>query len=204
MAGFNPTALKYSQAHLDSQVQAIYDTLPHIVKVYPSDASSGDPKAVDLFADYILGVDGIAVDMASKTYKVSFKSRLLSDWSQDLRLECIKLTDNASRNNDLTGFMYKGNRYSFESYSDINVQWIRGRNYVFTGSELQALALQYGSAENELVTSIQEKYSYDRNGTKFFSGKYYVFLDKDKFCDFINELCQKRTAYQSGAGEKNA
>ena len=33
MAGFNPKALKYSQEHLDSQVQAIYDTLPHIIDV---------------------------------------------------------------------------------------------------------------------------------------------------------------------------
>lgn len=197
MAGYNQSALEFSLAHLPEQIQAIYDTLPYIVDINVTKASSGDQNAVDLFADYVKGIDGHAYDMNGKSYTVSFKSRLVSDWPQDLRLEAIRLTDDASRKNDKAGFMYKGVRYAFEGYCDINVQWIHGRNYVFLGSELQGLSLYFGSDNNELVKQIEEKKSKDRNGNEFFSGRYYVFLDKERFCDYINWLCQSRTTYQS-------
>ena len=203
MAGFNPTALKYSQAHLDSQVQAIYDTLPHIVDVTLSKASSGDPNAVDLFSDYILGIDGHAYDMRGKDYTVSFKSRFESKYPQDLRLEAIKLTDVASHGNNLTGFIYKGERYAFDGYADINVQFIDGRNYVFLASEVETLALHFGSAENELIKDVYQKNSKDRNGEEFFSGKYYVFIDKERFCNCITWHCQRRVNYQKPDGETN-
>ena len=203
MAGFNPTALKYSQAHLDSQVQAIYDTLPHIIDVTLSKASSGDPNAVDLFSDYILGIDGHAYDMRGKDYTVSFKSRFESKFPQDLRLEAIKLTDVASHGNNLTGFIYKGERYAFDGYADINVQFIDGRNYVFLASEVETLALHFGSAENELIKDVYQKNSKDRNGEEFFSGKYYVFIDKERFCNCITWHCQRRVNYQKPDGETN-
>ena len=110
MAGFNQTALEYSQEHLPDQVKAIYDTLPYIVKIELTDASSGNPNAVDMFADYIIGIDGHAYDKAGKHYSLSFKSRYASEYPQDLRLEAIKLTDNASRNNDKSGFIFNGER----------------------------------------------------------------------------------------------
>ncbi len=201
MAGFNPTALKYSQAHLDSQVQAIYDTLPHIIDVTLSKASSGDPNAVDLFSDYILGIDGHAYDMRGKDYTVSFKSRFESEFPQDLRLEAIKLTDVASHSNNRTGFIYQGERYAFDGYADINVQWVDGRNYVFLASEVETLALHFGSAENDLVKAIYKKNSKDRNGKEFFSGKYYVFIDKKRFCDCISWHCERRVNYQKPDGE---
>ena len=204
MAGFNPTALQYSQAHLVSQVQAIYDTLPHIVDVTLSKASSGDPNAVDLFSDYILGIDGHAYDMRGHHYTVSFKSRFESEYPQDLRLEAIKLTDVASHGNNLTGFIYKGERYAFDGYADINVQWVDGRNYVFLGSEVETLALHFGSAENELVKAVYQKNSKDRNGEEFFSGKYYVFIDKERFCNCITWHCQRRVNYQKPDGETDA
>lgn len=204
MAGFNPTALKYSQAHLDSQVQAIYDTLPHIVDVTLSKASSGDPNAVDLFSDYILGIDGHAYDMRGKDYTVSFKSRFESKYPQDLRLEAIKLTDVASHSNNLTGFIYKGERYAFDGYADINVQFVDGRNYVFLASEVETLALHFGSAENELIKDVYQKNSKDRNGEDFFSGKYYVFIDKERFCNCITWHCQRRVNYQKPDGETDA
>ena len=204
MAGFNPTALKYSQAHLDSQVQAIYDTLPHIIDVTLSKASSGDPNAVDLFSDYILGIDGHAYDMRGKDYTVSFKSRFESEYPQDLRLEAIKLTDVASHSNNLTGFIYKGERYAFDGYADINVQWVDGRNYVFLCSEVETLALHFGSAENELVKAVYQKNSKDRNGEDFFSGKYYVFIDKERFCNCITWHCQRRVNYQKPESETDA
>ena len=204
MAGFNPTALKYSQAHLDSQVQAIYDTLPHIVDVTLSKASSGDPNAVDLFSDYILGIDGHAYDMRGKDYTVSFKSRFESKYPQDLRLEAIKLTDVASHSNNLTGFIYKGERYAFDGYADINVQFVDGRNYVFLGSEVETLALHFGSAENELIKDVYQKNSKDRNGEDFFSGKYYVFIDKERFCNCITWHCQRRVNYQKPESETDA
>ena len=203
MAGFNPTALKYSQAHLDSQVQAIYDTLPHIIDVTLSKASSGDPNAVDLFSDYILGIDGHAYDMRGKDYTVSFKSRFESKYPQDLRLEAIKLTDVASHSNNKTGFIYKGERYAFDGYADINVQFVDGRNYVFLGSEVETLALHFGSAENELIKDVYQKNSKDRNGEDFFSGKYYVFIDKERFCNCITWHCQRRVNYQKPEGETN-
>lgn len=204
MAGFNPTALKYSQAHLDSQVQAIYDTLPHIVDVTLSKASSGDPNAVDLFSDYILGIDGHAYDMRGKDYTVSFKSRFESKFPQDLRLEAIKLTDVASHSNNLTGFIYKGERYAFDGYADINVQFVDGRNYVFLASEVETLALHFGSAENELIKDVYQKNSKDRNGEDFFSGKYYVFIDKERFCNCITWHCQRRVNYQKPESETDA
>ena len=204
MAGFNPTALKYSQAHLDSQVQAIYDTLPHIIDVTLSKASSGDPNAVDLFSDYILGIDGHAYDMRGKDYTVSFKSRFESKYPQDLRLEAIKLTDVASHSNNLTGFIYKGERYAFDGYADINVQFVDGRNYVFLASEVETLALHFGSAENELIKDVYQKNSKDRNGEDFFSGKYYVFIDKERFCNCITWHCQRRVNYQKPDGETDA
>ena len=204
MAGFNPTALKYSQAHLDSQVQAIYDTLPHIVDVTLSKASSGDPNAVDLFSDYILGIDGHAYDMRGKDYTVSFKSRFESEYPQDLRLEAIKLTDVASHGNNLTGFIYKGERYAFDGYADINVQFVDGRNYVFLASEVETLALHFGSAENELIKDVYQKNSKDRNGEDFFSGKYYVFIDKERFCNCITWHCQRRVNYQKPESETDA
>ena len=204
MAGFNPTALKYSQAHLDSQVQAIYDTLPHIVYVTLSKASSGDPNAVDLFSDYILGIDGHAYDMRGKDYTVSFKSRFESKYPQDLRLEAIKLTDVASHSNNLTGFIYKGERYAFDGYADINVQFVDGRNYVFLASEVETLALHFGSAENELIKDVYQKNSKDRNGEDFFSGKYYVFIDKERFCNCITWHCQRRVNYQKPESETDA
>lgn len=204
MAGFNPTALKYSQAHLDSQVQAIYDTLPHIIDVTLSKASSGDPNAVDLFSDYILGIDGHAYDMRGKDYTVSFKSRFESKYPQDLRLEAIKLTDVASHSNNKTGFIYKGERYAFDGYADINVQFVDGRNYVFLGSEVETLALHFGSAENELIKDVYQKNSKDRNGEDFFSGKYYVFIDKERFCNCITWHCQRRVNYQKPESETDA
>jgi hypothetical protein len=204
MAGFNPTALKYSQAHLDSQVQAIYDTLPHIIDVTLSKASSGDPNAVDLFSDYILGIDGHAYDMRGKDYTVSFKSRFESKYPQDLRLEAIKLTDVASHSNNLTGFIYKGERYAFDGYADINVQFVDGRNYVFLASEVETLALHFGSAENELIKDVYQKNSKDRNGEDFFSGKYYVFIDKERFCNCITWHCQRRVNYQKPESETDA
>ena len=204
MAGFNPTALKYSQAHLDSQVQAIYDTLPHIIDVTLSKASSGDPNAVDLFSDYILGIDGHAYDMRGKDYTVSFKSRFESKYPQDLRLEAIKLTDVASHGNNLTGFIYKGERYAFDGYADINVQFVDGRNYVFLASEVETLALHFGSAENELIKDVYQKNSKDRNGEDFFSGKYYVFIDKERFCNCITWHCQRRVNYQKPESETDA
>lgn len=204
MAGFNPTALKYSQAHLDSQVQAIYDTLPHIIDVTLSKASSGDPNAVDLFSDYILGIDGHAYDMRGKDYTVSFKSRFESEYPQDLRLEAIKLTDVASHSNNLTGFIYKGERYAFDGYADINVQFVDGRNYVFLASEVETLALHFGSAENELIKDVYQKNSKDRNGEDFFSGKYYVFIDKERFCNCITWHCQRRVNYQKPESETDA
>ena len=204
MAGFNPTALKYSQAHLDSQVQAIYDTLPHIVDVTLSKASSGDPNAVDLFSDYILGIDGHAYDMRGKDYTASFKSRFESKYPQDLRLEAIKLTDVASHSNNLTGFIYKGERYAFDGYADINVQFVDGRNYVFLASEVETLALHFGSAENELIKDVYQKNSKDRNGEDFFSGKYYVFIDKERFCNCITWHCQRRVNYQKPESETDA
>ena len=204
MAGFNPTALKYSQAHLDSQVQAIYDTLPHIVDVTLSKASSGNPNAVDLFSDYILGIDGHAYDMRGKDYTVSFKSRFESKYPQDLRLEAIKLTDVASHSNNLTGFIYKGERYAFDGYADINVQFVDGRNYVFLASEVETLALHFGSAENELIKDVYQKNSKDRNGEDFFSGKYYVFIDKERFCNCITWHCQRRVNYQKPESETDA
>ena len=204
MAGFNPKALKYSQAHLGSQVQAIYDTLPHIVNVTLSKASSGDPNAVDLLADYILGIDGHAYDMRGKDYTVSFKSRFESKYPQDLRLEAIKLTDVASHSNNLTGFIYKGERYAFDGYADINVQFVDGRNYVFLASEVETLALHFGSAENELIKDVYQKNSKDRNGEDFFSGKYYVFIDKERFCNCITWHCQRRVNYQKPESETDA
>ena len=204
MAGFNPTALKYSQAHLVSQVQAIYDTLPHIIDVTLSKASSGDPNAVDLFSDYILGIDGHAYDMRGKDYTVSFKSRFESKYPQDLRLEAIKLTDVASHSNNKTGFIYKGERYAFDGYADINVQFVDGRNYVFLGSEVETLALHFGSAENELIKDVYQKNSKDRNGEDFFSGKYYVFIDKERFCNCITWHCQRRVNYQKPESETDA
>ena len=204
MAGFNPTALKYSQAHLDSQVQAIYDTLPHIIDVTLSKASSGDPNAVDLFSDYILGIDGHAYDMRGKDYTVSFKSRFESKYPQDLRLEAIKLTDVASHSNNLTGFIYKGERYAFDGYADINVQFVDGRNYVFLASEVETLALHFGTAENELIKDVDQKNSKDRNGEDFFSGKYYVFIDKERFCNCITWHCQRRVNYQKPESETDA
>ena len=204
MAGFNPKALKYSQAHLGSQVQAIYDTLPHIVNVTLSKASSGDPNAVDLLADYILGIDGHAYDMRGKDYTVSFKSRFESKYPQDLRLEAIKLTDVASHGNNLTGFIYKGERYAFDGYADINVQFVDGRNYVFLASEVETLALHFGSAENELIKDVYQKNSKDRNGEDFFSGKYYVFIDKERFCNCITWHCQRRVNYQKPESETDA
>lgn len=204
MAGFNPTALKYSQAHLDSQVQAIYDTLPHIIDVTLSKASSGDPNAVDLFSDYILGIDGHAYDMRGKDYTVSFKSRFESKYPQDLRLEAIKLTDVASHSNNKTGFIYKGERYAFDGYADINVQFVDGRNYVFLASEVETLALHFGSAENELIKDVYQKNSKDRNGEDFFSGKYYVFIDKERFCNCITWHCQRRVNYQKPESETDA
>lgn len=204
MAGFNPTALKYSQAHLDSQVQAIYDTLPHIIDVTLSKASSGDPNAVDLFSDYILGIDGHAYDMRGHHYTVSFKSRFESEYPQDLRLEAIKLTDVASHSNNLTGFIYKGERYAFDGYADINVQFVDGRNYVFLASEVETLALHFGSAENELIKDVYQKNSKDRNGEDFFSGKYYVFIDKERFCNCITWHCQRRVNYQKPESETDA
>ncbi len=203
MAGFNPTALQYSQKHLGGQIQAIYDTLPYIVKVYLSDASTGDPNAVDLYSDYIRGIDGIAVSATGETYTVSFKSRFPSEYPQDLRLEAIKLTDSASRNNNFAGFMFAGERYAFEG-CDINVQLINGRNYVFLGTELQALALHFGSVDNKLVKSVQPKESADRNGRKFFSGKYYVFIDKDRFGKFIAWLARQRAEYQQPEIDRDA
>ena len=203
MAGFNPKALKYSQEHLDSQVQAIYDTLPHIVDVTLSKASSGDQYAVDLFADYILGIDGHAYDMRGKDYTVSFKSRFESEYPQDLRLEAIKLTDDASHGNNLTGFIYKGERYAFDGYADINVQFVDGRNYVFLGSEVETLALHFGSAENDLVKAIYQKNSQNRGREEFFSGKYYVFIDKDRFCNCIVWHCNRRVNYQKLDGDTN-
>ena len=204
MAGFNPTALKYSQAHLDSQVQAIYDTLPHIIDVTLSKASSGDPNAVDLFSDYILGIDGHAYDMRGKDYTVSFKSRFESKYPQDLRLEAIKLTDVASHSNNLTGFIYKGERYAFDGYADINVQFVDGRNYVFLAIEVETLALHFGTAENELIKDVDQKNSKDRNGEDFFSGKYYVFIDKERFCNCITWHCQRRVNYQKPESETDA
>ena len=204
MAGFNPTALKYSQAHLDSQVQAIYDTLPHIIDVILSKAASGDPNAVDLFSDYILGIDGHAYDMRGKDYTVSFKSRFESKYPQDLRLEAIKLTDVASHSNNLTGFIYKGERYAFDGYADINVQFVDGRNYVFLASVVETLALHFGSAENELIKDVYQKNSKDRNGEDFFSGKYYVFIDKERFCNCITWHCQRRVNYQKPESETDA
>lgn len=204
MPGFNQTALAFSLERLPGQIQAIYDTLPYIVQIHVTDASSGDPQAVDLYQDYIKGIDGHAYDMNGKDYTVSFKSRFPSKWPLDLRLEAIRLTDEASRNNNKAGFMYNGERYAFEGFGDINVQWINDRNYIFLGSELQALALQYGSDNNDLVNAVEEKYSYDRYGNSFFSGRYYVFLDRELFCKYINWLCQQRTEYQSEALENNA
>ena len=201
MAGFNPSALEYSQAHLPGQIQAVYDTLPYIVQIHVTDASSGNPQAVDLYQDYIKNIDGHCYDMIGNHYSVSFKSRLPSDWPQDLRLEAIKLTDRASQCNDMTGFKYKGQRYAFDGFCDINVQWVDGRNYIFLGSELQALALHYGSENNDLVTAVEEKYSYDRCGNKFFSGRYYVFLDCKRFCNCISWLCNQRVNYMSEQGE---
>ena len=204
MAGFNLSALHYSQQHIPAQVQAIYDTLPHIVDVTLSRASSGDPNAVDLFSDYILGIDGHAHDMRGKDYTVSFKSRFESEYPQDIRLEAIKLTDVASHSNNRTGFIYKGERYAFDGYADINVQWVDGRNYVFLASEVETLALHFGPAENDLVKAIYKKNSKDRNGEEFFSGKYYVFIDKERFCNCITWHCQRRVNYQKSDGETDA
>lgn len=197
MAGFNSVALEYSQEHLPGQIQAIYDTLPYIVQVCLTEASTGNPQAVDLYADYINGIDGHAFDMAGKSYTVSFKSRLESDVPQDLRLEAIKLTDAASHSNNMTGFIFEKKRYAFEGFADINVQWIDGRNYVFLGTELQALSLHYGSLENELVLSVKEKISTDRTGREFFSGRYYVFLNRERFCSYIAWLSGMRASYQN-------
>ena len=202
MAGFNQNALEFSKAHLDEQKQAIFDTLPYIVRIDLTNASTGDPQAVDLFADYIKGIDGHAFDVVGNHYSVSFKSRLPSEMPLDLRLEAIKLTDTASHYNNKTGFIYKGDRYAFDGFADINVQWIDGRNYVFLGSEIQALSLCYRSDENELVRQVKEKKSTDRNGNPFFSGKYYVFLDRERFCKYINWLCQYRMSYQNKVGEQ--
>ena len=196
MAGFNPTALQYSQEHLGRQIQAIYDTLPYIIQVIPSLASSGDPEAVDMLADYIYGIDGHAFDIRGKSYTVSFKSRFASGYPQDLRLEAIKLTDAASRRNDMTGFIFNGERYTFSGYADINVQYIDERNYVFLASEVETLALFFGSEENELVKSVKEKYSTDNNGESFFAHRYYVFIDKDRFCNCIAWLARQRAEYQ--------
>ena len=195
MAGFNPTALQYSQEHLGGQIQAIYDTLPYIIDVTLSKASSGDPNAVDLFSDYILGIDGHAFDVRGKSYTVSFKSRFKSAFQQDLRLEAIKLTDAASSGNDKTGFIYKGERYTFDGYADINVQWIDGRNYVFLATEIETLALLFGNEENILVKSVKEKYSTTNSGKPFFTYRYYVFIDKDRFCGCIAWLAEQRANY---------
>jgi hypothetical protein len=205
MAGFDQNALEYSKQHIPGQIQAIYDTLPYIVRVDISHASSGDPYAADLFADYILGIDGHAYDMRGKSYTVSFKSRYESaDVQNDLRLEAVKLTDFASHNNDNAGFIYKGERYSFDGYADINVQWVDGRNYVFLSSEIETLALHYGPAENDLVKAVYKKISKDRNGEEFFSGKYYVFIDKDRFCRCIAWHCDQRISYQNPETANNA
>lgn len=204
MAGYNPYALQYSLAHLDEQIQAIYDTLPYIVQVIPSLASSGDPEAVDMYADYILGIDGHAFDIRGKSYTVSFKSRFASGYPQDLRLEAIKLTDAASCKNDLTGFIYNKERYAFDGYADINVQYIDERNYVFLASEVETLALFFGSEENELVKSVKEKYSTDNNGEPFFAHRYYVFIDKDRFCKCITWLATQRAEYQQPEVECDA
>ena len=203
MAGFDQSKLEFSRRHLEEQIQAIYNTLPYIVQVYVTDASTGNPQAVDLFADYIKGIDGHAFDMTGKEYSVSFKSRLPSELPQDLRFEAIKLTDRASQCNDMTGFKYKGQRYAFDGFCDINVQWINGRNYVFLGSELQALALQFRSSDNALVTAVQKKYSKDREGNTFFSGRYYVFVDAVRLCNFIRWFSEQRASYQEPGNNEN-
>ena len=199
MAGFNKEALAFANAHLEEQKQAIMDTLPYINHVFTSDASTGDPLAWDLLSDYILGIDGWATDFYGNTHTVSFKCRRPSeDYTVDLRLEAIKLTDDASRQNDCAGFMFRGERYAFDGFCSINCQTIDGKHYVFLGTEVMALQLYFGSDDNTLIKEIKEKYSKGKEGNEFFSGRYYVFIDAERFRSFIRWLAEHRAFYQCG------
>lgn len=196
MSGFNQSALVFANAHLEEQKQAIMDTMPYINHIYLTDASTGDKQACDLFADYIIGIDGWATDYYANTYTISFKCRMSSaDYTVDLRLEAIKLTDEASRKNNKAGFMFQGERYAFDGFCNINCQTIDGKHYVFLDTELMALQLYFGSDDNNLIKNIKPKMSTDNTGKKFHSGKYYVFVDAARFRNFMKWLADQRAYY---------
>lgn len=176
----NPFALAMSESVLQQQKDILLKRLSYISSI--TDAP--------FKADYMLNVDAIANGYDGKSYNVQFKHR--KDGNNDFILIADKLTGITVNNNPI-GFTYGGVKYTFNlGAADIFVETVgNGATYILTREEINSLEFDRSLNLPSAIKGIQPKYTIRDDGSNFFTGHYYVFLDSSKIQQLKSNILTK-------------
>lgn len=173
----NPLALELSTTTIPEQIEILKERLPYIVEVYETNKNN------NMKADYMENVDAYAISNDARLYNVQFKARQIGN--NDFVLLAKKLSGHSAMNNPI-GFMWRGNKYTFDLKSaHIYVETLgNGETYILTREEINSLECSPKLGLAGAITGIQPKKVYADDGSKILSGDYYVYISGDK----INSL----------------
>lgn len=176
----NPFALAMSENILQRQKNILLERLSYISSI--SDAP--------FKADYMLNVDAVAHGHDGKSYNVQFKHR--KEGNDDFILIADKLTGVTVANNPI-GFTYGGVKYTFNlGAADIFVETLgNGSTHILTREEINSLEFDPSLNLISAIKGIQPKYVTRDDGSKFPTGRYYVFIDSAKLQQLKNNILSK-------------
>lgn len=171
---YDSNALQMSNDKLASQIEFVKQTRPEIKQIVQVD------NEINTKPDYLLGIDAYGININGQTLKIQFKNR--KEGNTDFVLLAKKLSGVAANTNNNLGFWYENNKYTFHVNADITIESLGSHNYAVTGDEIgsmEAVFNEYVNAE-EYISAIRPKYVYADNGSKIYTGDYYVFMNIEK------------------------
>lgn len=182
----NPFAVAMSEDILQQQKNILLERLSYISSI--SDAP--------FKADYMRNVDAVAHGHDGKNYNVQFKHR--EEGHNDFFLIADKLTGRAIKDKPI-GFTYGGNRYTFNlGDADIFIETLgNGSTHILTREEINSLEFDSSLNLSSAIKGIQPKYVEKDDGSSFFTGHYYVFIDSYKLPQLKNNILTKTFAQSS-------
>lgn len=188
---YNESALTLSQQNLPEQIEFLQTCRPDIQQIVTID-NVNNPKA-----DYLYEIDAIAicVDGGSKT--VQFKVR--QENNSDLILIGKRLSGKAANNLPL-GFWFNGCKYAFMPKTDLVCERIGDKDIIVSKEEINMIEQYIAGSDDSstFITSIQPKYVYKDDGTKFATGDYYIFINLDVLAYMLEEAFKRSNPYLFG------
>lgn len=188
---YNESALTLSQQNLPEQIEFLQTCRPDIQQIVTID-NVNNPKP-----DYLYEIDAVAicVDGGSKT--VQFKVR--NEENSDLILIGKRLSGKAASGLPL-GFWFYGTKYTFLPKTDLICERIGGKDIIITKEQINIIEQYIAGSDDssDFINSIQPKYVYKDDGTKFATGDYYIFINLDVLAYMLEEAFKRSNPYLFG------